>query len=186
MNKAKYAALLIFGITMAFGFLPSSSFAADAPAKKPAVTKPDHSDACEKKDHRDDGMMGGGYGHGMMGGYDTMMESPRIHMVMALDLSEEQRSKINKLSDELRHKNWAAMGLIVDESARLRDLYEADKPDPKAIGNEYQKIFDLKRQMIEAMVDTQNHVEELLTPEQLNQLKDKRRKFEGMHGYPKN
>jgi len=123
---------------------------------------------------------------GMMGGPEMMMESPRIHMVMALDLSEEQRSRINKLSDELHHKNWAAMGLIMDESAKLRDLYEADKRDPKAIGNEYQKIFDLKRQMIEAMVDTQNHVEELLTPDQLNQLKDKHHRMEGMHGHPKN
>ena len=197
MNKAKYAALLTFGLTMALGVLPSTSFAADAPAKKPAVTEPDHPDARDKKDHCDDDMMGGRYGHGMMGGheggmmggmmggFDMMMESPRIHMVMALDLSEEQRSKINKLSDDLQHKNWAAMGLIMDESAKLRNLYEADKRDPKAIGNEYQKIFDLKRQIIEAMVDTQNHVEELLTPEQLKQLKDKRRKFEGMHGYPR-
>ncbi len=129
------------------------------------------------------GMMGsqeGGQMGGMMGGHDSgaMMKIPRIGMVMALDLSDEQRSKINKLSDELRHKNWPTRGLIMDESAKLRDLYGADKRDPSAIGKEYQKIFDLERQMIEAMIDTQNRIEELLTPEQRAQLKDTHHKME--------
>ena len=95
-----------------------------------------------------------------------------MHMIMSLDLNDEQRSKINKLSDELKHNNWATKGLIMDESAKLRDLYAADKRDPAAIGKEYQKIFDLQRQMIEAMITTQNRVEELLTPEQRTQLKN--------------
>lgn len=131
------------------------------------------------------GMMGG-YGHGMMGGYGSgmMMESPRINMVMSLDLSDEQRSKINKLSDELKHDNWATRGIIMDESAKLRDLYEADKRDPSAIGKQYQKIFDLQRKMIEATVTTQNRIEDLLTPDQRAQLKTMHRNKPPMHDYP--
>lgn len=128
-----------------------------------------------KCDHKG-GMMGGHMGGmmgGMMGGHGAgMMGAPHMHMIMSLDLNDDQRSKINKLSDELRHNHWATKGLIMDESAKLRDLYAADKRDPSAIGKEYQKIFDLQRQMIEATITTQNRVEELLTPEQRTQLKN--------------
>lgn len=124
---------------------------------------------------------------GMKGSHEAgaMMESPHIAMASALDLSDEQRSKINKLSDELRHNNWTAKGLIMDQSAKLRDLYGADKRDPSAIGREYQKIFDLKRKMIEAMIDTQNRVEEILTPEQRTQLKGMPHKMAPMRCNPK-
>lgn len=120
-----------------------------------------------------------GHMGGMMGGHEAgvMMESPHVGKVMALDLNDEQRSRINKLSDELRRSNWAAMGLIMDESAKLRDLYGAEKRDPSAIGKVYQNIFDSKRRMIEAMIDNQNRVEELLTPEQRAQLKDMHHKM---------
>jgi len=118
----------------------------------------------------------------MMGGHEAgaMMESPHVGRIMALDLNDEQRSKINKLSDELRRNHWAAMGLIMDESAKLRDLYGAEKRAPSAIGKVYQNIFDSKRRMIEAMIDNQNRVEELLTPEQRAQLKDMHRKMGSM------
>jgi len=124
---------------------------------------------------------------GMMGSHEpeAMLKTPHIVMVMALDLGDEQRSRINKLSDELKHNNWATMGLITDESAKLRDLYAADKRDPSAIGKEYQKIFDLERRMIEATIDTQNRIDELLTPEQRAQLKDMHHKMEPMRCHQK-
>lgn len=128
-----------------------------------------------------------GHMGGMMDSHEpgAMMKSPRIGMVMALDLSDDQRAKINKLSDELKHNNWLAMGLVMDESAKLRDLYGADKRDPSAIGKEYQKIFDSERRMIELMIDTQNRIEELLTPEQRTQLKGMHQKMEPMRCKPK-
>ena len=204
MNRKKIALLLACGVSMGLSAISGSSFAADAPTKKPAVSKPFADPKAHEKDHCDEhgsGMMEG-YGRGMMGdheggmmgGYGSgmMMESSRMNMVRSLDLSDEQRSKIKKLSDQLRHNNWIAQGSIMDESAKLRDLYEADKRDPATIGNVYQKIFDMKRQMIEAMIDTQNHVEELLTPEQIIQLKDMHHmkdmhRMPGpKHGYPMN
>ncbi len=198
MNRKKIAFLLACGVSMGLSAISGPSFAADVPTKKPAVSKPFADPKAHEKDHCDEhgsGMMGGhGRGMmgdhegGMMGGYGSgmMMESPRMNMVRSLDLSDEQRSKIKKLSDQLRHNNWVAQGSIMDESAKLRDLYEADKHDPATIGNVYQKIFDLKRQMIEAMIDTQNHVEELLTPEQIIQLKDMHHMPGPKHGHPMN
>jgi Spy/CpxP family protein refolding chaperone len=190
MNKL--VAFIILGLSIGIAGLPVSSYAAGTQSKKSAASKPSRPDVSEYKDYCDHGMMGYGHGMmgydgGMMGGYGhggMMMESPRMRWVMSLDLNDDQRAKINKLSDALRHTNWATMGQIQDESDKLRDLYEADKRDPKAIGDEYQKIFDLKRQMIVAMVDTQNKVEALLTPDQLAKLKEMRNSHDAMRGYP--
>jgi Spy/CpxP family protein refolding chaperone len=122
--------------------------------------------------------------HDMMGNQHAgMMREPDMHLLASLGLSDDQRSKINKLSDELRHSNWTAKGLINDESAKLRDLYEADQRDPAMIGKEYQVIFDLERQMIETYLTTQNRIEEILTVEQRAKLKAARHSARpmGMH-----
>ncbi len=163
---------------------------AQAPANKtPAATpphhKPGHNMMAEKKGCGADHAMGAHKGYGMMGeqGADMIME-PNMHILNALTLSKEQYSKISQLSDQLKHDNWAKQGLINDETAKLRDLYEADKRDPAAIGKEYQVIFDLKRQMIETYLDAQNHIEEVLTPEQRATLKGLRSKMRHMYMHP--
>jgi Spy/CpxP family protein refolding chaperone len=200
MNTTKVAFLLAVGLTMGSAMVMASAADASTTASgKPAASGmmggySHHMhgayDSCKHEhDMMDD--HGHGYGNGMMGGImgmmdmmgGGMMESPRAAMVRTLSLSDEQRVKINKLSDKLHHDNWAAMGAIMDESAKLRDLYEADKRDPDAIGKVYQKIFDTKIQMIKAMVTTENQIEDLLTNEQRTQLKDMRHKMGSMHGY---
>jgi Spy/CpxP family protein refolding chaperone len=133
------------------------------------------------------GMMGGGMGRGMMGHGmmgDDMMGGVGMGMGMMggmhgapfqmLDLTPEQRTKINKISDELRRKNWESLGKVQDEEAKLRDLYAADKPDPKAIGAVYGSIYALKRQMIEADIDAHNRMQALLSDAQRAQLKQMR------------
>lgn len=126
------------------------------------------------------GMMGGGMGRGMMG--DGMMGGKGMGMMGGmhgapfhmLDLTPEQRTKINKINDELRRKNWEALGKVQDVEAKLRDLYAADKRDPKAIGAVYGSIYALKRQMIEAGIDAHNRMEALLSDAQRAQLKQMR------------
>lgn len=168
----------ILVVALCFAFSASSSFAADAPVKKPARKA---ADQCE--DHVV--YHGGGYGmmegYGGMGSRGMMMRSGIYSM---LNLSDDQRAKISQISDELNHENWAKQGLINDEAAKLRDLYEADKRDPAAIGEEYKKIFDLKRQMIEAYLTAQNQIDAVLTPEQRAQMKDMRRNHRYMHSMP--
>lgn len=178
-------------VALLSAFVATPSFADDAAAKAPTKNP---APSAHNQDHKITGLkkecdavhdMGEHHGHGMMGEHDTgMMMEPDMHLLGALALSKEQQAKINKLSDELKHNNWATQGLINDETAKLRDLYEADQRDSKAIGNEYQKVFDLKRQMIEAYLNTQNHIEEILTPEQRAQLKDARHKMHHMYGHP--
>ena len=121
------------------------------------------------------GMMGGYgmmHGPGMMGG-EGMMYGPGMTgmgPVWMLNLTDEQRAKIGKLQGELRKKQWATMGQIMDEREKLFELYSADSPDAKKVGAVYGKIFDLRRQMIEATIDTQNRMQALLTKEQRAQL----------------
>ncbi len=132
-----------------------------------------------------DGMMGGGSGMmgggmGMMGGGMGMMGGGMGPMGM-LDLSNEQRTKINKILDEQRKKQWETQGKMLDEEAKLRDLFNADKRDPAAIGKVYGRIFDLRRQTIEAEIDARNRAEAVLTKEQREQMKQWQRGM-GMGG----
>jgi Spy/CpxP family protein refolding chaperone len=116
------------------------------------------------------GMMGPGMmGPGMMGpGMGSMM----MDGLPGIDLSDEQRRRINAIHDGVRKQRWELTGKLMDEQAKLRDLYGAEKRDPAAIGAQYQRIFDLRRQQIEATIAAHNQVEEALTPEQRKALHD--------------
>jgi Spy/CpxP family protein refolding chaperone len=127
------------------------------------------------------GMMGYGMGPGMMGGSmgmgGGMMSGGPYHM---LNLSDDQRTKINKIQDEERRKHWETMGKIMDERARLRDLYDADKRDTQAILKVQDQINLYQRRMLELHLNTQNQIEALLTKEQREQLKSFHRGGMGM------
>ena len=111
------------------------------------------------------GMMGG---HGIMGRYG-------MHRYADLNLSAEQKSKIDKIRDDTRKKHWDLMGKMMDENVRLRELRNAEKPDPAAIGKQFAKIQDMQRQMLEQSVDAENRMEALLTKEQKEQFRKMRR-----------
>ncbi len=114
------------------------------------------------------GMMGmGGPGMGMMGG--GMMGG--MGPVWMLDLSDEQRDKIEKIQDDTRRKNWATYGKIMDEQSKLRDLYAGETVDPKKVGAVYAGIAKLQQQVIESGVEAHNRVQAVLTKEQKEQLK---------------
>ncbi len=128
---------------------------------------------------------GGGYGPGMMGGYGRfegygmgpgmMWGGP----VWLLDLSTAQRDKIFTIQTELRNQNWPLMGQIMDQYAKLGELYNADTLDAKQVGAVYGRIFALRKQMIMAGVEATSRELAVLTPEQREQL----RKLRG-GGYP--
>ena len=62
------------------------------------------------------------------------------------------------------------MGKIMDEGSKLRGLYAKEPRDPKAIGAVYGKIFEHKRQIIEAKITAMNSMRNVLTSEQREQL----------------
>jgi Spy/CpxP family protein refolding chaperone len=106
------------------------------------------------------GMGGYGMGHGMMGGGWGMGPQGLS------DLTDEQRTQIAKIRDETRKKHWDLMGKMMDEQARLRDLYDAPKRDSDAIASGHKKISELQRRMYEDAADAHKRMESLLTKEQ--------------------
>ncbi|RJQ49298.1 MAG: periplasmic heavy metal sensor [Gammaproteobacteria bacterium] len=126
---------------------------------------------------------GMGMGPGMMMGGDGMMGGGMMDMMgkdgMApfsrLNLSDEQRATLRKIEDEQRKKTWGLTGKIMDESAKLRELYGADVPDANKIGAIYDRIFDLKREIIVTGIEARNKARAALTKEQREQFKQQRR-----------
>ncbi len=90
-----------------------------------------------------------------------------------IELSDEQRSQLNSIGDELRKRHWEIMGPMMEEWSVLRDLWQAKEHDPKAIGAAYGRLFDLRRQMIEAAIEANNRRRSLLSDEQREQLKQR-------------
>jgi Spy/CpxP family protein refolding chaperone len=128
------------------------------------------------------GMMGGGYGMGpgMMGGYGGYGMGPGMmggHGMMGpywgsgLDLSAEQQTKVNKIQDETRKSHWALMGEMMNQQARLRDLYQAPKRDEAAIDASNKDIGKLQQQMYDSSVAAQKRMEAVLTKEQQEKLR---------------
>ena len=127
------------------------------------------------------GMMGGyedyETGPGMMGGYEDYETGPGIMgsyglgQISRLDLSDQQREEITKLRDQLRRQHWGIMGKIMDERSKLSDLYAEDKPDAGKIGAVYGDIAKLQKEMVQTRVDSWNKIQDVLTPQQREQLK---------------
>lgn len=158
-----------------FGLIPASANADPDPEYSPGMMM-------QGPGGYGPGMMGGygpgmmhGYGRGMMGRYGPSMMGGYGHGMMmgywSLNLNKEQRAKANQISDDMRKKHWELMGKMQEQSSSLRNLYEADKWEAREIGKAYQKVFDLKRQMIESSVEAHNQMEAVLTKEQREQLR---------------
>ena len=123
------------------------------------------------------GMMGGyGYGRGMMGGYGPGYGrgyGPG-YGIASLNLTPEQQDKISAIQEENRSKNWGAMGQMRSEMFKLRRMLLADNVDAKAVGEQQKKVDEIRRQMLLSHVETQKHVEAVLTPEQRKQFRQLR------------
>jgi len=131
------------------------------------------------------GMMGGqGMGPGMMGGYGGgpgMMGGYGMGPYTMLNLSDDQRSKINKIHDAERKQHWAIMGKMMDVENTQRDLLAQSEPDPKKVGAAYAEMSKLRQQMLETHVQANNDMQKVLTKEQREQLQQWHR---GMRGGP--
>lgn len=118
------------------------------------------------------GMMGYGGGPGMMRGYGmgpgAMMQGAWLG---GLDLTDEQRTKINQIQDETRHSHWALMGKMMDQQAKLRDLYDAPKRDAAAIDGAYKSIDAMRQQMISSSADARKRIEGVLNKKQIEKLR---------------
>lgn len=132
------------------------------------------------------GMMGGpgmmaGFGPGMMG----MMGGYGYGPFGMLQLTDEQRDKLEAIHRDQRKEQLGLMEKMMDEMDKIRDLMMADKRDPSTIGKAYEPVFILQRRMIENSVATMNKMEAVLTKQQREELKKYRHRGMGygMMGY---
>lgn len=121
------------------------------------------------------GMMGGygpgyGMGPGMMGGYGPgygmgpgMMGWGNFR---ELNLNKDQETKITQIRHEMRTKQWALMGDMMDAQDKLQELYDVDNQDSAAINKQYKMIDDLRHKMVDNSVEAHNRINGILTKEQ--------------------
>jgi len=117
------------------------------------------------------GMMGGyGMNPGMMGGYGMGPGMMDGYWGSWLDLTEEQLATINKIHEETRKAHWALMYEMLNQQARLRELYQAPTRDNAAIDAATKEFGKLQQQMYDSAVDAHKRMEGVLTKEQQERL----------------
>lgn len=114
---------------------------------------------------------GPGFGPGYGGGPGY---GPGANALEALNLSDEQRDKIQVIQEQNRQKNWTAMGQMRAEMFALRRMYYADKVDANAIVEQQKKVDEFRRAQLKSRIESRNQVEALLTPEQRKQFRQHR------------
>ncbi|BCG04659.1 hypothetical protein PPGU19_092270 (plasmid) [Paraburkholderia sp. PGU19] len=120
------------------------------------------------------GMMGYGMGPGMMRGFGMGSGMGFNAWTGTLDLTDAQRVKINQIQDDTRKTHWTLMGNMLDQQARLRDLYEAPKRDSAEITKTYKAIDAIRQKMFDSSIDARKRIEALLTAQQQEKLRSYR------------
>jgi Spy/CpxP family protein refolding chaperone len=97
------------------------------------------------------GMMGGGYGPGYA----------------ALNLTDEQRKKIDAIQEEVWSKQGELMGRMHAQSYRMHDF---GKADDAAARKAFDEMAAAHKQMFETRLEARKRIDAVLTPEQRKQL----------------
>jgi Spy/CpxP family protein refolding chaperone len=116
------------------------------------------------------GMMGGygrGYGYGMgpggCGGYGGGWS--------ALKLSDEQRTKIDKILEDNARQRWELMGKMHEQGWKMRELYASGKADDAALKQAYDTMSAMRKSMFENNLEMRKKIDAVLTKEQREQLR---------------
>ena len=118
------------------------------------------------------GMMGwGGGGPGMMGwgGHGTMGYG--YGMQGALDLSDDQRKKVDAIHDDLRTKTWDITGKMRAEMSKMREAMFAEPRDKAALDASYKRLNELRQQRFDAQLAARDQMDAVFTQEQRQSLK---------------
>jgi Spy/CpxP family protein refolding chaperone len=106
---------------------------------------------------------GYGMGPGMMYGYGRGYGAGTG---AGLNLTDEQRTKIAKIQQDLRSKQWDLMGKMHDAYAQ-----RADATDDAAAGKADDQITQLQQQMVSNAAAARKQMDAVLTKEQREQLR---------------
>lgn len=121
---------------------------------------------------------GGWMGHhgmpypGMMSGMSIM---PGPQAMRGLDLDEQQQQRIDALQEQVSEKRWKLLESLRAENRKLESLGLGDRIDPGAMTEQYARCAQLRRQIFELALEERQQVDEVLTDEQRNELRQWRR-----------
>lgn len=117
------------------------------------------------------------------GWYGPMMGSPGMMRgygpgaAAGIELSDEQRAKMREIQREQFKQQSALREKMFSEYGRIEELYDNDKPDPKAVREAYERMYDLRKQMIEAGLQAHGKMYDLLTDDQRKAWRTQRRQW---------
>ncbi|MFZ3322580.1 MAG: Spy/CpxP family protein refolding chaperone [Usitatibacter sp.] len=125
--------------------------------------------------------MGGGYGPGgygmgpgMMGaagpGYGMGPGFMGGHGLANLDLTAEQRTKIEGIQHDFEHRQWKLMEGMRELMWQQRDTSAGGKFDEKSARQAYDAREQLHKQMFENSLEARKQIDAVLTPEQRQKL----------------
>jgi Spy/CpxP family protein refolding chaperone len=130
------------------------------------------------------GMMGGygggyGYGPGMMGGYGPggygmgpgMMWGYGANAYADLNLSAEQRKKIDEIQEQAANTMWQLMGTMHQQGYHMHGALGPEPLDEQAARKAYESMAATQKAMFEAQLDARKKVDGVLTAEQREQLR---------------
>jgi len=126
------------------------------------------------------GMMGGygpgyGMGPGMMSGYGHGMGPGMGYGAFyGLDLSGEQRAKLDQIHEDIQKKRYATAERMAEAASKLNNLLAGDKRDRKAIAAAYKQVSDLRYERLQVRLDAQDRLDAVLTKDQREQLRRSR------------
>jgi Spy/CpxP family protein refolding chaperone len=111
------------------------------------------------------GMMegyGGGYGMGprMMGGY------------WGLDLSADQRKKIDQIQDEAANARWQLMGPMHQKGFHMDSMLGGGPFDELEARKAFQAMTDSQKAMFELSLTARKRIDAILTKEQREKLRN--------------
>jgi len=102
------------------------------------------------------------------------MRRHRQDLLRELDLSSEQRGKIADLREKQARNAIRIRAELENARLDLARLMRADKTDRAAIDRTIEKVGQLRTEMQKSRVNTKLDVRALLTPEQQQQLRERR------------
>ncbi|MEO0142677.1 MAG: periplasmic heavy metal sensor [candidate division WOR-3 bacterium] len=103
-----------------------------------------------------------------------MEENPPEDFLQKLNLSPEQRTKIEDIKTETRKIVIPLRSQIELSEIELQQEFKKEKPDRDKIMKTAKKIHELKWQIEEANIDERLKIHSILTPEQIEKLKNER------------
>lgn len=131
------------------------------------------------------GMPGGGmmYGGDMgapMGGMMGPMHGGGMGSMYGMELDSEQQTQLRELRSEHRRQQMGRMADMMDLQDEMYALMASERPDPDAVRELHDRMSAMRGEMLADQIRQRNRMQDVLTDEQREQLREGRDGQRGM------